>query len=857
MTTAYLRRFRLEPLEDRLLLASLTGTLFDDRDGNGTRSANEPALAGRVVFLDADRDGTLDASEEKTTTAADGSYRFTDLAPGRYLVAQLSPAGWRATAPAVAAALPSVPDGGKLIGMERFRADPRFAGIDGRGSSVVVIDTGLAPHPFFPWGAVAAQYDFVNNDAVADDGHGHGTHVASVIASRDAAFPGIAPGVRLVGLKVLDAKGDGDFGGIERALRWVIEHHDEYDVTAVNLSFGDAGAYDSPRSLHGIGDELAELARLNVLLVASAGNGYGPDESFGLSYPAIDPNALPVGAVWDANHSGPWVWEGGARDNTTGPDRIVSFSQRLGGVGELFAPGTRLVGAAPGGGTTEQTGTSVAAAVVTGAAALAQQLARERLGRPLSVGELRSLMQQTGAIIRDGDDEDDNVRNTDATFRRLDVMALAEAILAKGTVSPGKTAASRDVSLGEGQTVSADLGSFADGRVGGVAFADTDGDGWRDPNETVVSARLVFADRDGDGHQDAGEPATRSDAQGRFLFTGLGPGTVRIRQEVPAGQRQTTAVPAVNVTSGLSRLDLALGSRPDRVSSAPTLSGDGPTTTTNEDDPAPAGFTVASALAGTFADADGSPRGLAVVETTGGGWGRWQYSLDDGRSWSDVGATSATQALLLRGQDRLRFLPARDGTGTATVRYHAWDQTAGTWGRRVDLTAAGAKGGGGAFSTAAATARVAVVPVNDAPVLTAPGELTKVTAGTPSSGDRVSDVLAGTILDADAGALAGMAIVGVTGQGKWQFSRDGGATWQDLVAPSASRARLLGPSDRLRFVPSTNKKATATITYRAWDLTSGAAGGVVALSSAGVGGTTAFSRYSTTATLLIEPAASD
>src|SRR5262245_7834713 len=106
-------RLALEALEDRLLLsADLRGTLFDDRDGDGYRDAGEPALAGRVVFLDADRDGLLDATERQTITASDGSYRFAALAPGRYLVAHLPPSGWRATAPLVAAAISTTPDGG-------------------------------------------------------------------------------------------------------------------------------------------------------------------------------------------------------------------------------------------------------------------------------------------------------------------------------------------------------------------------------------------------------------------------------------------------------------------------------------------------------------------------------------------------------------------------------------------------------------------------------------------------------------------------------------------------------------------------------------------------------------------------
>src|SRR5262249_27101188 len=216
-----------------------------------------------------------------------------------------------------------------------------------------------------------------------------------VIASRDDTYPGMAPGVRVIALKVLDNSGNGDFSGIERALRWVINHGAAYHVVAVNLSFGDGGDYDSPRSMNGIGDELAVLNRLGVTVVAAAGNNYGPDASPGLAYPAIDPNVLAVGAVWDSNQGGPWNWQGRAHDNTTRPDGMGSFPQRLAGSGELFAPGTQITGAAPGGDTVEQSGTSTAAAVVSGAVALAQQLAHDRLGRLLTPAELEKLMQQT------------------------------------------------------------------------------------------------------------------------------------------------------------------------------------------------------------------------------------------------------------------------------------------------------------------------------------------------------------------------------------------------------------------------------------------------------------------------------
>jgi hypothetical protein len=59
---------------------------------------------------------------------------------------------------------------------------------------------------------------------------------------------------------------------------------------------------------------------------------------------------------------------------------------------------------------------------------LAQQLAMTHLGRRLSLAEFKSLLARTGVVIRDGDEENDSVTNTGATFRRLDVKALADAI---------------------------------------------------------------------------------------------------------------------------------------------------------------------------------------------------------------------------------------------------------------------------------------------------------------------------------------------------------------------------------------------------------------------------------------------
>ncbi|MDZ4782623.1 MAG: S8 family serine peptidase [Planctomycetia bacterium] len=79
--------------------AELRGVRFQDQDGDGIRDANEPPLAGLVVYLDKDRDGKRDSDETFVVTDADGVYAFEDLPPGVHYVATESQPGWKRTSP--------------------------------------------------------------------------------------------------------------------------------------------------------------------------------------------------------------------------------------------------------------------------------------------------------------------------------------------------------------------------------------------------------------------------------------------------------------------------------------------------------------------------------------------------------------------------------------------------------------------------------------------------------------------------------------------------------------------------------------------------------------------------------------
>ena len=222
-----------------------------------------------------------------------------------------------------------------LIGLDALRADPRFADLDGQRPVGRGDRHGHRPdHAFFGPDAdgdgvadrIVFQYDFADGDADAGDVSGHGSHVSSIIASQDSTYPGVAPGVDVIHLKVFSDTGQGNFAYLEQALQWVIQNVDTYQIAAVNLSLGDGQNWSQPVGLYGVADELAALDALGVITVSAAGNSYaiyGGRE--GLAYPAADPHSLAVGAVWDSDRG----WQTfGATGPTTPRPRIASPASR-------------------------------------------------------------------------------------------------------------------------------------------------------------------------------------------------------------------------------------------------------------------------------------------------------------------------------------------------------------------------------------------------------------------------------------------------------------------------------------------------------------------------------------------------
>ncbi|MGF1447277.1 MAG: S8 family serine peptidase [Pikeienuella sp.] len=330
-------------------------------------------------------------------------------------------------------------DSARLMNLDALRADPRFAGIDGSGLTVAVIDTGIdLDHPAFGpvRGGVSerivAAVDFTNErDRTADDIEGHGSHVASIIASENPNYLGVAPGANIAALQALDYTGSGFSFWIENALRWVVDNAAAENIVAVNMSLGTVSNISTAQpNPSGYADELAQLEAMGVAVIASAGNSYEEFQSEGVSDLAADPNAIAVGALWDERI--PVGSINGLPGFGAEVGDIAYFSQRAShsSIDTVFAPGALILGAAPGGGSTQSAGTSQAAPQVAGLVALAQDIALENLGRRLSVDEVEFVLHEGAVAFVDSEIARDTVFNSLATYDMVDALGMAEAILA-------------------------------------------------------------------------------------------------------------------------------------------------------------------------------------------------------------------------------------------------------------------------------------------------------------------------------------------------------------------------------------------------------------------------------------------
>ena len=227
--------------------------------------------------------------------------------------------------------------------------------ITGEDETVCVIDTGIDYTHADLGGCLGANckviggYDFVNSDSNPIDDNGHGTHVAGTVASTNSVYKGVAPGSKLVAMKVLDAAGSGSFSNAVAAIDWCVNNKAQFNISVISMSLGDSGQYNNPSAqcdIYSAGTSINTAVREGIFVsVASGNNAY----TNGISYPACVTNATSVGAVYDAS-LGSVGWSA-CNDTTTSADKFACFTNRD-EILDVLAPGYAIYSTKMGGGFT-------------------------------------------------------------------------------------------------------------------------------------------------------------------------------------------------------------------------------------------------------------------------------------------------------------------------------------------------------------------------------------------------------------------------------------------------------------------------------------------------------------------------
>ncbi len=217
-------------------------------------------------------------------------------------------------------------------------------------------------------------YDFVNHDSDPDDDHGHGTHVAGIIGAIPAdtnGVSGVAPGVRLMAVKVLRPQyengrliANGEAEWIHNGLQYAIQH----GATVINCSWGSSAESQLIRLA------IEEAQMNNIIVVAAAGNG--DKNGVGMN---ID--ELPF---YPASYSGDYVVAVSAlqRAEPGEAGELTSFSNFGARTVLLAAPGEQILSCGRDGGRVMKDGTSMAAPHVAGAVAILKTMPEYEMASP-------------------------------------------------------------------------------------------------------------------------------------------------------------------------------------------------------------------------------------------------------------------------------------------------------------------------------------------------------------------------------------------------------------------------------------------------------------------------------------------
>lgn len=174
--------------------------------------------------------------------------------------------------------------------------------IFGDNIGVAVVDTGICMHKDFTEGGnrILGFYDLIHGRTEPYDDNGHGSHVAGIIGGNgflsNKKYIGLAPRCNLIGIKVLDQKGDGNISDVLAGLQWIIDNKEKYNIRVVNISVGTTTKENADENSLLVKGVNAVWDAGIVVVVAAGNNGPGP---MSISTPGISRKVITVGSSDD------------------------------------------------------------------------------------------------------------------------------------------------------------------------------------------------------------------------------------------------------------------------------------------------------------------------------------------------------------------------------------------------------------------------------------------------------------------------------------------------------------------------------------------------------------------------------
>jgi serine protease AprX len=302
--------------------------------------------------------------------------------------------------------------GGLLLGIGAI------PGVTGAGVTVAVVDSGISAHPALT-GKVIAAVSKVSGDPSTADAHGHGTHIAGIIAGNSSASKqvtslyrgGIAPDVKLVNVRVLGADGTGWTSDVIAGIEWVIENRAKYNIRAINLSLGHP--VTEPSTTDPLCIAVMKAATAGIVVIASAGNSGKAEDGTpilgGITSPGNSPYAITVGAMntkgtvsrsddvmTTYSSRGPTKFEHAVKPDVVAPGNKIVSLETSGSYLQRNYPQFHMAGKW-GNSYMHLSGTSMSAAIVTAGVAMLMQ------GSPnITSTQLKIALQSGSTYMWDG-----------------------------------------------------------------------------------------------------------------------------------------------------------------------------------------------------------------------------------------------------------------------------------------------------------------------------------------------------------------------------------------------------------------------------------------------------------------------